>query len=151
MTMRRCSRCGRMFTPVPGDTHKTCPRCAEYRRTHAKPHSADNRARYMAYREHGICVTCGATWAEPGHVRCKACMEKQRAFQAKHDPTGERRRARRQARIDAGLCIDCGRPTEDGRQRCRRCIDMRMDSTRKYRIMKKIEARAREARKGARI
>ena len=143
---RKCSRCGVMFEPEPGDTHKTCPHCREYRKLHRDENNQANRERYAFYREHGICITCGQTWAEPGRTRCMACQKKQKAYKNLHDPNGnkqkERNRVRKEARMEAGLCVDCGRKAEPGSCRCRRCINMRMDSTRKYNIMKRIKREA---------
>lgn len=152
--MRKCSGCGTMFEPEPGDTHKTCPRCRErkkkYRKEHREEHKKASRELYWFYRERGICVNCGQTWAEPGKSRCKACEEKHKVSKSIYDPTGDKRRAQRQARIDAGMCIDCGRPVEPGSHRCRRCIDMRMDSTRKYRITKRLARKAEKLRMASR-
>ena len=98
--------------------------------------SQQYKERYRWYKEMGICTTCGREWVEPGHVRCKACEAKIKAY---HDRSREKRmeraRARRQERINAGLCTECGRrKAVDGKRMCQRCRDMRNDSTRKWKI-----------------
>lgn len=138
-----CTRCG---GPLADDGCITCPKCREYNRQYlARKHDADI-ARYYELKRRGLCVTCGRTWAEPGHVRCKACAADILRQSTASDPDGEKRRKRRENRVAAGLCIDCGRPTKDGKQRCERCIEMRRDSTRKYKIMQKIDREAEKAR-----
>lgn len=104
---------------------------------------------YNWYKDRGICTTCGQIWAEPGKVRCKACEAKIAACHEKRRE--ERRRAKqeqRQQRIAAGICTECGkRPATEGMRMCPRCRAMRNDSTRKYKIQKKIEREIQEARK----
>lgn len=99
-------------------------------------HSRENKERYNWYKERGICTTCGRVWGEPGHVRCKACENKIKAY---HDRDSEKRKerkaAQRQERIAKGLCTECGkRPATEGMRMCPRCRAMRNDSTRKYKI-----------------
>ena len=107
------------------------------------------RERYNGYKAVGICVHCGCEWVEPGHVRCKACAEKNAAIQLASDPNGEKRRSRQAAlraqRRAEGLCIDCGKPT-DGHVRCATCLEGRRDSWRKWHILRKMEQEANEAR-----
>lgn len=106
------------------------------------------KERYEWYKERGICTTCGVMWAEPGHVRCKACEAKIARYHDKsHEQRLERARQRRQERIDKGLCTECGiRPATEGMRMCPRCRAMRNDSTRKYKIGKKIEREIKKAR-----
>ena len=137
-----CIRCGR--EPAKGKSE--CQKCLDDRK--AKQISArSSKKRRDKLREMGFCTVCGKTWAEPGHVRCTACLIKHRA-----ETTTESQRAsakaRRQARIDAGLCIDCGEPTDrPGKQRCTACTVARRDSTRKYAIKKRMEREAEQARR----
>lgn len=98
------------------------------------------KERYEWYKEHGICTTCGVKWAEPGHVRCKDC-EKRIAYY--HDQSKEarikRKMEQRAERIAKGLCTECGiRKATPGMRMCPICRERRNDSTRKYRIHKKI-------------
>lgn len=133
----RCVRCG---GPLGDSKYKTCEKCRAYNRQFEAPKKREQtNQRYHAYKEAGICVSCGRKWAEPGHVYCAECRVKNKRRIVKQDPTGDKKREFRQARIDAGLCIDCGRPTVDGKARCNRCIEMRRDSTRKYEIHKRIQ------------
>ena len=105
------------------------------RRTKAQ-HSRENKERYNWYKERGICTTCGRTWVEPGHVRCKACESKIKVYHDRdREKRNERRAALRQERIAKGLCTECGkRPATEGMRMCPRCRAMRNDSTRKYKI-----------------
>ena len=108
-----------------------------------------NKERYDWYKDRGICTSCGRVWAEPGFVRCKACEAK---IAACHDKEREQRiltkREQRRQRIEAGLCTECGkRPASEGMRMCPRCRAMRNDSTRKYKIQKKIAREADEARR----
>lgn len=65
-----------------------------------------------------------------------------------NDTYQENKRKRRQELREAGLCIDCGQVVDgDNHTRCKRCRDMRMDSTRKYRIRKRLEKEAEDVRK----
>ena len=94
-------------------------------------------------------MKCG-DWAEPGRTMCKKCLDNHAGYvQSYGEAYRDRKRQRWQERIAARLCIDCGRPTDNGHTRCIRCRDMRMDSTRKYRINKRIEKQAKEARHNA--
>lgn len=106
------------------------------------------KERYNWYKDRGICATCGRVWAEPGKVRCKACEAKIAACHAQRRE--ERRQAKQQQRaqrIAAGICTECGkRPATEGMRMCPRCRAKRNDSTRKYKILKRIERDAQEAR-----
>lgn len=110
--------------------------------------SKSNKERYKWYYDHGLCTTCGRIWAEPGKVRCKACEAKIAVY---HERSKEKRRKqqrkRREERIAAGLCTECGkRKANPGMRMCERCRQMRNDSTRKYKIQKRIEREAQKAR-----
>jgi len=62
-----------------------CQRRNRARRAKNDPGNAKNNARMMAVREarkaQGICVRCGANPAVEGHVRCQACLKKQREYE----------------------------------------------------------------------
>ena len=92
------------------------------------------------YQSRGICDSCGQVWAEPGHVRCKACEDKIRAYHAaSREHRIELQRKRRAERIAAGICTECGkRKATEGMRMCPICRERRNDSTRKYKIRKKI-------------
>jgi len=105
--------------------------------------------RYDWYKEHGICPSCGRKWSEPGRVYCKDCAAKIDAYKkAQRTERIEKKRQRRSERIAAGLCTECGaRPATPGMRMCPRCRAMRNDSTRKYKIIKRIEKAADAARR----
>ena len=110
------------------------------------------KERYDWYKERGICTTCGAVWVEPGHVRCKKCEEQIAKYHAaSKEHRAELAKQRREKRIAAGMCTECGkRKATEGMRMCPRCREMRNDSTRKYKIVKRIEKRAQQAREGGR-
>ncbi len=102
------------------------------------------------YREHGICNRCGRVWADAGYVTCKACREKNKQSLDKTDPGRERWKANRtklrHERIENGLCPDCGAEAVKGRKHCMRCLEARRDSSTKYRILKRMDREAEQAR-----
>lgn len=110
------------------------------------------KERYAWYKAHDICTSCGRVNAEPGHVRCKACEKKISVYHEKsREARNERKKQIRAERIAKGLCTECGiRKAIDGKRMCERCRQMRNDSTRKYKIIQRIQRtadRAREASK----
>lgn len=138
-----CTRCGK---PLPeGSKYLQCDVCRAYIGTFR----VFNKRRYEGLKEAGKCVKCG-DWAEPGKTMCRKCLDMHIAYEKGNEALRENKRARRAGYRAAGLCIDCGEPVrEEGHTRCKRCRDMRMDSTRKYRINKRIERQAKEARQNA--
>lgn len=136
-----CVRCGRECAPG----RKQCQQCLDSRNIKQTSAAASKRWRDKN-RMLGMCTVCGRTWAEPGRTKCKSCMRKHRAQNDKYDPNREKAKARRAARVEAGLCIDCGQPS-DGKQRCPECREKQHDRTRKYQITKKIERQAERARR----
>ena len=110
------------------------------------------KERYDWYKAHGICTTCGRRYAEPGHVRCKECETQIAICHAKsREHRKELAKKRRQERIAAGICTECGRrKATEGMRMCPICRARRNDSTRKYKIGKKIEREAEKARNESR-
>ena len=139
----KCSRCG---TPLEDNKYRTCKKCRDHSAMFKQRKRKENRTAYERRMESGKCVRCGKQYAEAGMVYCRECLNKHKQWQRNSDPRWEKKYERRQKLIDAGLCIDCRRPTKDGRQRCDRCIEMRRDSTRKYKITKRIRAEAEKER-----
>ena len=105
---------------------------------------------YNFNKEHGICANCAQTWAEPGHVYCRACAKKKRWATKKRDPTGEiavaRKAGIRAYRKANGLCYDCGKPTGGG-CRCPTCAKKNVEAWTRWNIRKKIKQEAEEARR----
>ena len=128
----RCHTCG---AELKDDRYVTCEVC---RKARGARRSAAAKAKRLAWKAEGKCQECGKRWAEAGKTLCKPCLKALNARLKRNDPDNAKKYARRQARIDAGLCIDCGRPTEPGKQRCSRCREMRRDSEIKYRLKKKL-------------
>ena len=138
----QCTRCGK---PLPEDSRFVqCEDCRDYIHSFYK----FNHRRYERLKEAGKCVKCGESWAEPGKTMCQKCLDRHVEYEQSYgNAYRDKKRQQRQERIAAGLCYDCGRPTDNGHTRCQRCREMRMDSTRKYRITKKIEMEAEQARR----
>lgn len=114
----------------------------------AKRHSQACKERYGWYKDRGICSTCGRVWAEPGHVRCKACEDNIAFYHnLRRAERTEAMRKRRAERIAAGICTECGkRKATEGMRMCPRCRAMRNDSTRKYKIEQRFKREADAAR-----
>lgn len=119
-------------------------------RTKAEKAAAD-KERTLWYESRGLCNKCGREYATPGRKTCKTCRAKNRASWERHDPehlrTTVNRKALRDARIAAGLCHACGAPAAPGRKMCERCLALRRDSTRKYKIIHRIDREAERARR----
>ena len=118
------------------------------RKEYVKQYSRERRAYYHA---HGICYNCGEVYAEPGHVLCKTCARKNQARAKRSDPDGEKHKqyvkVMRDQRRAAGLCIDCGMPVLEGHTRCAKCVEKRRESTRVYKLRKKIRRQNEQERK----
>ena len=112
----------------------------EARKVRGKRRSEAAKAKRREWKAAGKCAACGQRWAEVGKTMCKACLKALKDREKRNDPDHAKKYARRQARIDAGKCIDCGRPTRDGRTRCDRCRKMRRESEQKYRMRRRIAA-----------
>lgn len=139
----KCSRCG---APLEDTKYRTCQKCRDYA-ARFKPRKRDeNKSSYDRRKEDGRCVRCGIRYAEGGMVYCRECLDKHKKWQQNSDPAWAKKYERRQKLIDAGLCIDCRRPTNNGRKRCDRCLEMRRESTRKYKITRKIRMQAEQER-----
>ena len=101
------------------------------------------KAKRLAWKVEGKCQECGKRWAEAGKTMCKPCLKALKDREKRNDPDHAKKYARRQARVDKGLCIDCGRKVEPGKKRCDRCRKMRRESEEKYRLKKKLAAQMR--------
>jgi len=134
----RCHSCGRELTD---ERYVTCELC---RKVRGVRRSEGMKAKRLAWKAEGKCQECGVRWAEAGKTMCKPCLKALKDRDRRNDPDHAKKYARRQARVEKGLCIDCGRKAEPGKKRCKRCRDMRRESEQKYRIKKKL---AREAQR----
>ena len=122
----------------------------------AKACQRERSRRERAARQAGnICIRCGRAPAAPDRSSCEDCLEKRRAsdrakcaagkaaglkygganVQAKRKNARARSKRRQKARIEAGLCIRCGRhPPAEGGTTCQPCRDNRQAAERrKYR------------------
>ncbi len=97
-----CPACGKPRAP----DRRHCPECLHLQ-------SAKQKRRCEANRAAGNCYTCGKPRDRKGTL-CSACCA------ALRETIGALKRARR----EAGRCEYCGTaPPEDGRTRCRPCLD----------------------------
>lgn len=98
------------------------------------------------YAEHGICQDCGHEFAEPGHVRCKACAELFNNRKKQRDPDGSKHRQYlkdlREYRRANGLCLDCNRPVVLGRMRCAKHLESERQAMQVQRIKKRVRKQA---------
>ena len=152
-----CTRCGRL-PPEPG--LKTCRECGERRRAADRDRRAraraqgllyggrdpeqcrladraGNRRRRRAWRDAGLCSSCGRRPPSAGRSVCEPCRQVRCAID----------RRRYAARRAAGLCVRCTRPTFGGSSRCGRCSVLERERTPPER--KKAVDRKRYARRRA--
>jgi hypothetical protein len=81
--------------------------------------SARQRAKWKAA---GGCQLCGGK-PEPGRSKCAKCAGQQAAAL----------RSLNQRRIEQGLCPGCGkRPPAKDRSRCRQCLKVRAEASKRY-------------------
>lgn len=139
-----CTRCGK---PVDVEGYVWCSKCrAKSAKSSRKSRKSAHSAYYQA-RNSGRCYLCGKL-AIPGKGLCEEHYAEKKEYQRKYrEKNHDVIRQKRLDKIAAGLCIDCGQPVGDEHTRCPRCRELRMDSNRKYRITKRIEREAEEARK----
>lgn len=106
-----------------------------------------NKERYDWYKSRGICISCGAAWAEPGRVRCQTCHDKHEQSRDRQAQIKNERENRAVWR-EAGLCTVCGkRPADEGKRTCTHCRKKAGDRDRKYAILRKMDREAERARK----
>ena len=73
---------------------------------------AGDRRRRRAWKEAGLCTSCGLRRPEESRSVCEPCRETRRALD----------RRRYDARRAAGRCVRCTQPTVGGLSRCGRCL-----------------------------
>ena len=150
-----CTRCGKA---PPEPALKLCGCCAEKRRTADKARRARARARGASYagrdpvkcrradragdrrrrrawKEAGLCTSCGLRRPEEHRSVCEPCREARRALD----------RRRYDARRAAGCCVRCNQPTVGGLSRCGRCLALE-----KERVCPERESAAAKRRYAAR-
>lgn len=97
------------------------------------------------YKSRGICIQCGSVWALPGHVRCKACFDRDKATHKRSDPDGAHNRELKQILRDKRLanrqCLNCGAALEDGYiyKYCPRCRGKRAEANHRYQIRQRMK------------
>ena len=85
---------------------------------------------YSMRKKAGVCTQCGRedAFTMAGRAKCAECAEKHRLHQAarladpvKKKAAADRVKAKKEERAAAGLCTDCGRPTEPPYRWCPTC------------------------------
>lgn len=108
-------------------------------------HSVRERERRAWYKSAGICIQCGAVWALPGHVRCKACFDRDKAIHKRSDPNGEKYKERKKKLHDKRIanheCLNCGEKLEEGYKfkYCPGCRVERAEANKRFRIRQRMK------------
>ena len=90
------------------------------------------RTRYARCKESGICVACGQNPARPGKVKCTACAEKIKRYNAETYAW---------YRVH-GYCVECHHAkTEKGHSLCKRCKEKQKKAFQKYLKKKRGETK----------
>ena len=138
----RCTRCG----SDKGGPGTLCPDCKAYMTDIRRNNAQVCKARRDRLRMEGKCTRCGIRYAELGRSWCRKCLDAHKAYTNSAEQRAKTQK-RREALVAAGRCIDCGKPTNNGKKRCDDCLAARRDSTIKYKILKKMDAEAAKARR----
>lgn len=92
--------------------------------------SQGDKERYAWLKANGICVSCGQEKADKGRTRCLQCrfrdIEYARSWQEKNAEKfkeySKRYQKERYKNLKAnGLCVNCGKPTDNGKTSCNIC------------------------------
>ena len=107
---------------------------------------------YQFFKSHGICTKCEKEKAAPGRVCCLNCLDKQNIRRlVRWDSMTEeqkeqvRSRARQSYKMNyyqrkaMGLCVQCGKPAQQGHVRCYECNIKHRNSARRDRNRKANE------------
>lgn len=86
------------------------------------------RERYLFYKQHRVCPSCGTRNAAPGRVRCETCLAVS-ASRSRKAPDPQRAKEARERRKAAGKCVWCGRPRAKD-SKCY-CVDCRLKNHRR--------------------
>lgn len=110
---RCCIDCGRPLALVQNANARYCYDCRARRayksklrraREYARNHKAElaeyQKERYQWLREKGFCISCGREKAEPGYVRCAACLEK---YRKKKKPVSAETGKKREKKNSTGI------------------------------------------------
>lgn len=103
------------------------------------------------YIDHKICVSCGQRDAFNGRQKCPECLEKSTLNNIKYRSLERersyypRRKAKREERIAAGLCPNCGRSAVKGRL-CVECYAKKQQRHEKEKAARSIRGDPRRIR-----
>ena len=157
----KCPRCGERAPEPERSLCKICAaKKNAASRAHAarlraagKPRRDREAARAAERLARGLCKRCGKLPAVPERTSCKPCLEKGREadraryargkaagmkygganIDAKRKSARAKSRRRRKARLEAGLCVRCGkRPPVEGGTTCAPCRDRRQAAERQH-------------------
>ena len=110
---------------------------------------------YEYRKMRGICVECGREPAEPGRVRCAACLAKQAEYEVlrrserpdtmmRTEKENARRREIRAERAKTGLCTECGRKAWNGTKLCMDCCLKARERAKRWRDQNKGQTESQE-------
>lgn len=86
-------------------------------------YNARKREEYHWYKAHGVCVKCHSANAVSGRTLCASCFEKAKRYREAHaERILDMQRTKVAFRRANGLCLDCGKPNDNGKVRCERCL-----------------------------
>lgn len=137
-----CISCGK---PVQDKRHTRCAKCRkkyndrnkEYYRLHREKQLSLNMDRKRRLKQLGLCVDCKKPLQDNEQTLCTEChgiqKKKWREYYASHRKDVARRKlAKKQERMQAGLCISCGKAVQDSRYaRCTECREKTMREARR--------------------
>lgn len=83
--------------------------------------SAWLEARNAERRAQGLCIYCGETRADEGHVSCTQCREQRNKYARESGLCNDWGKARRRERLAKGLCTQCGTPVRGDFHLCTEC------------------------------
>ena len=138
-----CSRCGARRALLGGVICRIC-----IARPGRLPDHANRPRARTRYRAAGLC-RCGGERDRADRLACARCRRLQAEatlrYRAAHPPDRARLyadvHARRQRRLAAGLCADCGGPRDRAdRKLCERCRRLAATATRAYRARGKLRS-----------
>lgn len=134
-----------------------CARCGKRKPAHAGMAYCEDCSKYYSetrlfYLSMGFCPLCHRNRVFGSEKSCPECRARRKAINrrsferateagkewAKPEHKSADQKRRYAKRKEQGICTRCGkRPAEDGRARCRACLDKDAGTQREYRMRKK--------------
>lgn len=125
-----CVRCGKVH---PADGMVVCLECRQKYNLYRKGASRERRE-YL--KKIHVCPKCGREKLYEGEKTCPDCLEKQREYHRvwsrnHKEKVREYQKNYRDRCAAKGLCIQCGKPAENGKMVCRSCMRKRVQNIRR--------------------